>query len=170
MIEDVELGQRREVRAIWAGHIRRTTTKHGPRRHPNALRSHTAANYPLEFTTARERFLARFDEHHSDFAREQRPRVNGECILWPGQVANTGYGKLRLVAQPDLHILTHVLAARMFLLGSEVIPEGEQVNHTCDVRLCCNYRHLYLGDHLMNMSDLRHRGSFTRQLQIERSF
>ena len=118
---------------------------------------------------ARERFLLKIETARRDGTLEtpQRPRASEACILWPGYLDN-GYGGMRLVSTPDMHIRCHILAARMFLLDSDPIPEGFQINHTCDVRQCVNYRHLYIGDHNMNSADLRHRGSFARQMAQER--
>jgi hypothetical protein len=38
------------------------------------------------------------------------------------------------------------------------IPEGLQVNHTCDFPRCCNPEHLYAGDQLQNRRDAVDRG------------
>lgn len=143
------------------------------RDHPRAQRIFTGANYPLEYTTVVARFIARFEKAADDgtLCTPQRPRSKGQCMLWPGarQGGTTpNYGAMMLVSNLNIKIATHVLVARLFMFDGGPIPEGQQVNHTCDDKLCCEPNHLYLGTHQMNMSDLKHRGSWAYQMRVEK--
>jgi hypothetical protein len=39
------------------------------------------------------------------------------------------------------------------LANNRTLADGEYVCHTCDVRLCCEPSHLWLGDHAANQRD-----------------
>jgi hypothetical protein len=71
------------------------------------------------------------------------------CILWIGNTARTGYGMLNWQNQVWL---AHRLAW-MDVHGR--IPDGMNVLHRCDVRVCINPAHLFLGTTADNMRDLR---------------
>lgn len=43
-------------------------------------------------------------------------------------------------------------------LTNGLIPKGAFVLHRCDNHICCNPKHLYLGDHARNMQDMVERG------------
>lgn len=76
----------------------------------------------------------------------------GPCWLWTAAAfKRTGYGQVRLGAMRRAH------RAAWFLTHGD-IPAGLFVLHTCDVRLCVNPAHLYLGSHVENMADRSKRG------------
>ena len=76
-----------------------------------------------------------------------------ECWLWKGSVHNTGgrtkYGQFTNADRGNE--LTHRAAWRL-MRGP--IPAGLFVLHTCDVPLCVNPNHLFLGRQLDNMIDM----------------
>lgn len=74
------------------------------------------------------------------------PEPNSGCWLWT-KGASSGYGSIPL-GQFD-RIGSHV-AAYEAVHGS---VNGLFVLHKCDVKLCCNPDHLYLGDQAQNMQD-----------------
>lgn len=75
------------------------------------------------------------------------------CWLWLGAKKGKGYGSCRI---GDRREQAH-RAAWMFLHGP--IPDGQQVLHHCDVRLCVNAdSHLWLGSHDDNMADKMRKG------------
>ena len=84
-----------------------------------------------------------------------RVEIKGEteCWLWKGCTYNCGYGsfywrdKMRAASRVSYEIAT----------GQE-LPDDIDVLHRCDVRLCVNPAHLFLGTHKDNMLDMHVKG------------
>ena len=80
-------------------------------------------------------------------------RSPDECWLWrSGTTGKSGYGlsnrgKRRLTAHREAYERTY---------GS--IPSGLFCLHRCDIKLCCNPSHLFLGTHQDNMDDMHLKG------------
>jgi hypothetical protein len=71
------------------------------------------------------------------------------CWLWKDAPNSGGYGVFKMgYAQDHAHRIAYVLA-----YGP--IPDGLWVLHRCNVRLCCNPKHLYAGTQVDNMHDRR---------------
>lgn len=70
-----------------------------------------------------------------------------ECWLWQAKAQLRGYGNICGWGRPQY---AHRIA---YALGKGDIPEGAHVLHKCDVPLCCNPDHLFLGDQAINMKD-----------------
>src|SRR4051812_29305071 len=77
----------------------------------------------------------------------------GPCWLWTGGTINTGYGKFYL--RKGHSRLAHRCS---WTLHYGEIPEGLRVLHTCDVRLCVNPDHLFLGTDHDNHMDMIAKG------------
>ena len=76
------------------------------------------------------------------------------CWHWTGAVNNQGYGQLTYHQRAWLaHRFSWSLAH-----GS---PGRRCVCHTCDVRLCVNPAHLFLGSYADNYRDMREKGRAT---------
>lgn len=73
------------------------------------------------------------------------------CIEWQ-KCLREGYG--RVFFEGRLHS-AHVLSWERV---NGPIPEDKQINHTCHNRSCINVDHLYLGDQVQNMADMREAG------------
>jgi hypothetical protein len=76
-----------------------------------------------------------------------------ECWLWSASRYRDGYGQFGLRAGK-------VVAAHRVAWMSEhgEPPPGLVLRHRCDVKLCCNPRHLELGTQADNMRDMVGRG------------
>ena len=74
------------------------------------------------------------------------------CWLWAKSCGSSGYGKLR-VGNKD--ISAHRAS---FLAFRGQIGEGMCVLHSCDVRLCVNPAHLFVGSHSDNSKDMVKKG------------
>ena len=76
------------------------------------------------------------------------------CWLWTGSLGGGGYGRAVL---NKIHDNQHRQSWRAHY-GE--IPIGKCVLHKCDVKMCGNPKHLYLGTHSENSLD-----SFRRQIR-----
>lgn len=70
-----------------------------------------------------------------DFWNNVKVEPDG-CWLWQGYVANTGYGQLTV---DQWHGSAHRLS---YLLEVGPLSDGQEIHHTCNVRLCVNPGHL----------------------------
>ena len=83
-----------------------------------------------------------------------------DCILWNGHLWSQGrYGMDKI----DKKSMGAHRAAWIRKYGE--IPEGMVVCHTCDVTLCVNTDHLFLGTNSDNMQDCIKKGRFHRPNQ-----
>jgi len=89
------------------------------------------------------------------------PVTETGCWLWTGHMMSTGYGRTQI---KDKTYLTHRLSYEAF---NEPIPEGLWVLHKCDVRLCVNPKHLFVGTHQDNMNDAVKKGRTKKILRAD---
>ena len=76
-----------------------------------------------------------------------------ECWLWQAfRNPVSGYGGFSFEGKNEG---AHRVA---WILTYGPIPEGKQINHTCDIKPCCNPNHLYLGTQVDNIKDRVVRG------------
>ncbi len=80
-----------------------------------------------------------------------------ECWPFQGYInPDTGYGMLRVNA-PRRVEMAHRIA---WILTYGPLTKGNWVLHRCDNPPCCNPRHLFLGDHQINMKDAKEKSRF----------
>ena len=77
--------------------------------------------------------------------------INGKpdaCHIWQGPTSGTGrgggYGRMSL---NGITVAVHIV---MFTCFFGYIPPKKQVDHKCNIRLCCNPDHLEMVTHLKN--------------------
>jgi len=72
-----------------------------------------------------------------------------ECWEWKAAKDGTGYGLITIkMVMHKAHRVSWAIAHHTW-----PIPNGFQINHTCDNRSCVNPAHLYLGTQQDNMQD-----------------
>lgn len=74
------------------------------------------------------------------------------CWLWTGAVGAKGYGSINVEGKTQY---VHRVVYRE-CVGP--IPNGKVICHTCDVRNCCNPKHLFIGSIADNNRDMRNKG------------
>lgn len=74
------------------------------------------------------------------------------CWIWMRSLNQRGYGQMSFEGYPTS---AHRVSYQVF---RGEIPEGKHVLHTCDVRVCVNPDHLYLGTDVENCRDRMVRG------------
>ena len=84
---------------------------------------------------------------------ERKIKKTNSCWIWAGTVNNVwGYGQFVCgKKQWRAHRYS-------WHLNRGPIPDGMEVCHSCDVRLCVNPDHLWLGTQLDNMRDMAKKG------------
>lgn len=85
------------------------------------------------------------------FLRMVVPEPNSGCWLWLGKMHKNGYGGLGRNGRSHL---AHRYSYKLFKCD----PGELQVNHKCDVRLCVNPDHLWLGTQSENLNDMIAKG------------
>lgn len=77
---------------------------------------------------------------------EQKTDKSTECHMWTGSTVGT-YGQIKV---GNRNTLAHRVA---YVLANGPIHDAVDVLHKCDVPLCVNPAHLFLGNHKDNMQD-----------------
>jgi hypothetical protein len=82
---------------------------------------------------------------------------SGDCWVWTASRWNSGYGQFAVVSSRrgfkaiGAHVMSYVLA-------NGPIPEGLEIMHACDNRLCVRPDHLSVGTHTENVQDASRKG------------
>lgn len=86
-------------------------------------------------------------------------KANGNgCWIWQRAPNGRGYGQIREGRWPAKNFKTHLAHRLSWEIHNGPIPPGLFVCHHCDVRLCVNPAHLFLGTIQDNLRDMREKG------------
>jgi len=86
------------------------------------------------------------------------PEPNSGCWLWLGAMQSSGYGHTK-IPRSRKSTGAHRLAYTLFV---GPIPEGMDVCHKCDTKLCVNPAHLFVGTRKENLHDCIAKGRNSR--------
>lgn len=79
-------------------------------------------------------------------------KKTSNCWNWTGGKFKSGYGTFTIGRK--LYRAHRV----SWVIHFKEIPSGIQVLHTCDNSLCVKPEHLFLGNHIDNMKDMKNKG------------
>jgi hypothetical protein len=91
-------------------------------------------------------------EQTTRFWAKVQKQSRDACWFWTANVNNKGYGLFKV---GNRMVSTHRIA---YLLGTGVQPNELHVLHSCDIKRCCNPRHLFMGTNQDNCDDYAAKG------------
>lgn len=84
------------------------------------------------------------------------------CWLWSSYVHKNGYGRVIIDGKVRLsHRISWLIHRGQ--IPSQIDGHKTFICHTCDNRACVNPDHLYLGNHIQNMNDMKVRNRADRR-------
>lgn len=97
---------------------------------------------------------------------------SGECWLWTSAIGDDGYGLFGVYRAEHRRMFgaTRTMRAHRlaWMLTNGPIPAGMLICHRCDVPLCVNPAHLFLGTPSDNMRDMHGKGRNWQRLKPQR--
>lgn len=92
------------------------------------------------------------------------------CWTWTASQTTRGYGQFTWAARFGRTYPVGAHRVAYELTHGVEIPQGQEILHSCDNRLCVNPKHLSLGTHTDNMRDASQKGRMSVPRQRTRGF
>jgi len=70
-------------------------------------------------------------------------REGSECLMWTGALLVSGYGQFKIRVGKTIRAHRYVWK----VLYNLPLEDGEDLRHTCGVRICMNVAHMYTEPH-----------------------
>lgn len=87
------------------------------------------------------------------------PEPNSGCWLWNGAMwMQNRYGAFWINKEFNKGKMISAHVASLFIYKSMTPKKGQEVCHKCDVTICVNPNHLFIGSHTDNMRDMSKKG------------
>lgn len=88
----------------------------------------------------------------------------GDCWLWTKSVTKSGYAQHGIKRK-----LNYAHRISWVLFNGRQVPDSLLVLHRCDIKICVNPNHLFIGTHLDNTTDMimKNRMTTTAKLTSE---
>lgn len=84
------------------------------------------------------------------------PCPPASCWVWVGSILPNGYGRFSF--RKDGCVQSHRAHRVSYAIQNGSVPANLLVCHSCDVRLCVNPNHLFVGTHSDNALDMLRKG------------
>ena len=91
------------------------------------------------------------------FNEKWTPEPTTGCHLWTAAISGSGYGKFK--SEKGLESAHRYI----YRMTKGEIPNGHDVCHKCDVRICVNPDHLFVGTRSENILDAVNKGRFIQK-------
>jgi len=85
------------------------------------------------------------------FESKYIPVTESGCWIWMGACTDRPYGIVWAPRPSRKAIMAHRFSYKLY---KGTIPDGMNVCHSCDVTLCVNPKHLFIGTQLDNIHDM----------------
>lgn len=110
--------------------------------------------------------MSHYIDHKVRIERMSIPVTETGCWLWTGQTLGKQkrYPKIMVGGRKGKYIAAHRVSYAAFV---GPIPEGMSVLHKCDIPLCVNPSHLFLGNQADNMRDMKIKGRSTKGRKLK---
>lgn len=96
--------------------------------------------------------LCRYPKKDAKMSLYEKVVIQEGCWGWKASINHRGYGTMRF---KNKKMNAHRVS---WIIHTDIDPKDKNVCHSCDNRLCCNPKHLFLGTQQDNINDMMRKG------------